>query len=44
MHQWKHKKILFILAVVIVIAASAFIISSHNSQIDFNTQVKPIFK
>ena len=42
MHQWKHKKILFILAVVIVIAASAFIISSHNSQIDFNTQVKPL--
>jgi hypothetical protein len=42
MQKWKHRKILFIVAVAILIAASAFIISSHNSQIDFNTQVKPL--
>ncbi|MDQ2862061.1 MAG: c-type cytochrome, partial [Bacteroidota bacterium] len=42
MQKWKHRKILFLLAAVILIAGSAFIISSHNSQIDFNTQVKPL--
>jgi len=42
MHWWKHKKILLTFLMVIVIAASAFIISVNRSEIDFNTQVKPI--
>ncbi|MEP6949495.1 MAG: DUF1553 domain-containing protein, partial [Ginsengibacter sp.] len=42
MRWWKHKKILLIFSVIIVIAASAFIISTNRSEIDFNTQVKPI--
>ena len=42
MHQWKYKKILLTFLVVILIAASAFIINSNRSEIDFNTQVKPI--
>ena len=42
MHRWKHKKILLTFSIVIVIAASAFIISANHSEIDFNTQVKPI--
>jgi Protein of unknown function (DUF1553)/Protein of unknown function (DUF1549)/Planctomycete cytochrome C len=42
MQRWKHKKILLSFSIVIVIAASAFIISANHSAIDFNTQVKPI--
>ena len=42
MRWWKHKKILLTFSVVIVIVASAFIMSADHSAIDFNTQVKPI--
>src|SRR5450432_3221796 len=43
MLEWKHRRLLLTFSVVIIIiAASAFIISTHNSTIDFNTQVKPI--
>jgi hypothetical protein len=42
MQEWKHRKILFLSALVVLIAASAFIIHSNNAQIDFNTQVKPL--
>ena len=42
MHWWKRKKFLFVFLTVIVIATSAFIISTNHSVIDFNTQVKPI--
>jgi len=42
MLEWKHKKLLLIFSLVIIIAASAFIISVRSTPIDFNTQVKPI--
>lgn len=42
MLEWKYKKLLLTLLVVIIITASAFIINAHNASIDFNTQVKPI--
>lgn len=42
MRPWKHKKILFTFFVVILIAASAFIINAHNTPVDFNSEVKPI--
>src|SRR5450432_1399540 len=42
MHWWKHKKVLLIFSIVIAIGACAFIISANRSEIDFNTEVKPI--
>ena len=42
MLKWKHKRLLLVFSVVIIIAASAFIINVNNTPIDFNTQVKPI--
>lgn len=42
MQTWKHKKIFLTSAVVVAIAASAFIIGNNHSQVDFNTQVKPL--
>src|SRR5437764_653729 len=40
--HWKRYKKISLTTLVIIVAASAFIMSTHRSQVDFNTEIKPI--
>ncbi|MEO8415540.1 MAG: DUF1553 domain-containing protein [Ginsengibacter sp.] len=42
MLKLKYRKLILTFSVVILIAASAFIINANNADVDFNTEVKPI--